>query len=32
MDEIVKLLWKRDEQALNIMETQYGGFCHRIIN
>lgn len=31
MDEIVNLLWKRDEQALNIMEKHYGGFCHRII-
>ncbi len=31
MDEIVNLLWQRDEQALNIMEKQYGAFCHRII-
>lgn len=26
MDEIVKLLWKRDEQALNIMETHIWWF------
>ncbi len=31
MDEIVKLLWQRDEQALKIMEQQYGTFCRRII-
>ncbi len=31
MDEIVNLLWQRDEQALSMMETQYGGFCRRII-
>ena len=31
MDEIIDLLWKRDEQALKIMEKQYGGFCRRII-
>lgn len=31
MDEIVKLLWQRDEQAIKQMEKQYGGFCRRII-
>ncbi len=31
MDEIVKLLWKRDEQALKIMESQYSGFCRSIV-
>lgn len=31
MDEIVKLLWQRDEQAIKQMENQYGGFCRRII-
>lgn len=32
MDEIVELLWKRDESALEIMEHQYGGFCRRIVS
>lgn len=31
MDDIVKLLWNRDEEALHKMERQYSGFCHSII-
>lgn len=31
MDEIVSLLWQRDERALSLLETQYSGFCRRII-
>lgn len=31
MDEIVSLLWQRDERALMLMETQYGGFCRQIV-
>lgn len=31
MDEIVTLLWQRDEQALSQMEYQYGGLCRRIL-
>lgn len=31
MDEVVNLLWQRDEQALSIMEKQYSSLCHRII-
>ena len=32
MDEIVELLWSRDEQALHIMESRYGGFCKHIVS
>lgn len=32
MEEIVKRLWQRDEQALALMEHQYGGFCRQIIS
>lgn len=32
MDEIVTLLWQRDEQALPQMERQYGGLCRRILS
>ncbi len=31
MDEIVKLLWQRNEDALHLMETQYAGFCSGIV-
>ena len=31
MDEIVSLLWQRDEQALSLLENRYSGFCRRII-
>ncbi len=31
MDDIVELLWKRDEQALRKVEKQYSEFCHYII-
>lgn len=31
MDEIVRLLLKRDESALTQMKTQYGGLCRHII-
>ncbi len=31
MDDIVELLWKRDEEALHKAEKQYSGFCHNII-
>ena len=32
MDEIVKLLWQRDERALELMKAQYGGLCQYIIS
>lgn len=31
MDEIVRLLWQRDEQALTMMQQQYGGLCYTIL-
>ena len=30
MEEIVSLLWKRDEQALNRMIGEHGSFCRRL--
>lgn len=31
MEEIIRLLWQRDERAITEMEKQYGSFCHRIL-
>lgn len=30
MDEIVELLWQRDERALDRMIREHGPFCHRL--
>lgn len=32
MDDIVRLLWRREEQALELLDKQYGRLCHRIIS
>lgn len=32
MDEIVKLLWQRDEKALEKMSLEYGGFCRQLVS
>ena len=32
MDEIVKLLWSRNEKAITLMQTQYGSFCRYILS
>ncbi len=31
MDDIVEMLWNRDEEALQKAEKQYSGFCHNIM-
>ena len=30
MDELICRLWKRDESALEQLQTQYGGLCRSV--